>query len=343
MARQARPWFWQQRQSWFATIRGVRHNLGPERDAAFDTFHRLMVASPAQKPLDSDAVVAVFDEFLEWCQKNRALDTYRWYRDRLQEFAKVIGRTLTVADLKPIHVQRFIDARSVSSGTKRNFVRAVKRALGWAVEQGLIVASPLIHMRKPAAGRRETVISAAEYQTLLESSQDQSFRDLLTVAWETGMRAAEILATAARHLDARSVRLVFARSEEKMERAPRIVYLTDAALQVIQRLAAEYPSGPLFRNTTGIPWNPDSVNCRFRYLRLTQKVPKKYCLTDFRHSFCHRLLAAGVDSLTVATLMGHSNTDMVAKVYSHMNHATEFLRESLQKASQPRDATGSGA
>jgi integrase len=59
---------------------------------------------------------------------------------------------------------------------------------------------------------------------------------------------------------------------------------------------------------------------------------KKYCLTLFRHSFCHRLLKSKVDALTVSTLLGHADATMVAAVYSHMNHAPDYLLETLVSA-----------
>jgi integrase len=59
---------------------------------------------------------------------------------------------------------------------------------------------------------------------------------------------------------------------------------------------------------------------------------KKLCLTVFRHSFCHRLLKSSVDALTVSVLMGHADPTMIAKVYSHLSHAPEYLRDALRKS-----------
>jgi integrase len=56
---------------------------------------------------------------------------------------------------------------------------------------------------------------------------------------------------------------------------------------------------------------------------------KKYGLTLFRHSFCHRLLKSKVDALTVSTVLGHADATMVTAVYSHMNHAPDYLLETL--------------
>src|SRR3712207_7626465 len=33
-------------------------------------------------------VVVIIDEYLEWCQKHRSPDTYRWYKDRLNDFCQ---------------------------------------------------------------------------------------------------------------------------------------------------------------------------------------------------------------------------------------------------------------
>lgn len=66
------------------------------------------------------------------------------------------------------------------------------------------------------------------------------------------------------------------------------------------------------------------------------KAGTKYALTAIRHSFCQRLLEAGVDHTTVAALMGHVDSVMVSRTYSHMDAAKDFLREELLRASGAR-------
>ncbi len=52
---------------------------------------------------------------------------------------------------------------------------------------------------------------------------------------------------------------------------------------------------------------------------------------DFRHSFITRKLKAGVDPVTLANLVGHANTSMIARVYSHLAKDQEFLLSQLEK------------
>ncbi len=330
MARPRKPWFRKSNKRWYAEFDGQQINLGADKDSAHRRFHELM-AQPKKQIIRADSVAAICDSFLDWSKKNRAPDTYHWYRDRLQAFLQFAPTGLLVDELKPFHVQNFIDSLDVKSGTKRNYVRAVKRSLKWAEEQGYIDRSPIRHLKQPRAGRRDNVVPDVHHKHILDLTRDQDFRDLVAFAWETGARALECFAIEARHYDPHASRLVFPLGEEKMERIPRIIYLTEQANEIIQRLSNCFPRGKLFRNTNGVPWDANNTSCRFRYL--AKKIGVKYCLTDYRHTFATRLLTAGVDALTVSILLGHADTSMLSRVYAHINHDHGYLMEALRKAS----------
>ncbi|MFZ1932418.1 MAG: tyrosine-type recombinase/integrase [Thermoguttaceae bacterium] len=330
MARRPEPWWWKKRQAWFVTIDGARHNLGPDEDDARQRFHELM-AEPRKRRVGSNSVVAICDAFVDWVQKHRSPDTYRWYKDRLQRFVETIPPALRVTQLRPFHVQQFIDGMELSSGTKRNYVRAVKRAMAWAEEQGYIDRSPVVHMKKPRGGRREIVVTEAEFMAILTATRDQEFRDLVSFAWHTGARAAESLALEARHVDLLHSRIVFPIEEEKMGRAPRVIYLNDTAMAIVKRLVEMYPEGKLFRNTDGVPWTPTATSCRFQ--RLVNKIGRRLCLTNFRHTWMNRLLLGGVDGITVAVLAGHSDVSTLSRTYQHLSMNSDYLLGQVQKTS----------
>src|SRR5262249_28154110 len=108
MARIPRPWFWEARNGWYVTIRGVRHVLGEDKDAAKVRFHELMAAPEPVVSIRSDSIVVLIDIFLDWVNLHRAEDTYVWYQYRLQLFAQRYP-DLTVGQLKPFHIQQWID------------------------------------------------------------------------------------------------------------------------------------------------------------------------------------------------------------------------------------------
>ena len=266
MARRPKPWFWKARRSWFVTLDGKRHNLGPDKETAHDRFHQLM-SEPRKRSIRTDSVVAIIDAFLDWCEKHRSPDTYEWYRYRLQRFAERYPE-LTAGQLRPLHVQQWLDGMTaLSSGSKRNHCRSVKRAMRWALRQGYIEKNPIAHLEQPKAGKRETVVSQAEFEEILRLIPGQSFRDLVVTTWETGCRPQESLRVESRHVDLANSRWVFPDTEGKGGTL-RIVYLTETGLEITKRLMLQYPSGKLFRNSNGQPWTTDSVNSAFIRLQI---------------------------------------------------------------------------
>jgi len=268
MARTPKPWFWKARNGWFVTIDGTRHFLSKEKDAAKTRFHELM-AQPQKRVVRADSLAVIIDLFLEWCQKNRAPDTYEWYRYRLERFVRTYP-SLRTHELKPFHVQQWLDSMTgLASGSHRNYCRSIKRAVRWAKQQGYIDNNPIADMEEPQCGRRETVISQTDYEQILSLIPCDEFRNLLQVTWETGCRPQESLRVEARHVQLATNRWVFPESEGKGNMG-RAVYLTDSAAKITGKLVSRYPNGKLFRNSVGIPWTISAVNCAF--IRLQQKM-----------------------------------------------------------------------
>lgn len=390
MARHPKPWFRYSRGAWFVTINGKQHNLGPDKQEAFKRFYSLMQQPQATRAL-SESLPAIADSFLDWVQRNRAPDTFEWYRYRLERICQRYPN-MRLSELKPFHVQEWVDSYpNLSRTSRRNYIRAVKRCCRWAVQQGYLTTNPIEHMEVPGADRRETLISIEDYQQLLALIRDDSFRDLIVVTWETGCRPQESLRVESRHVDLKHNRWVFPKIESKGKRQPRVIYLPQAALEVTQRRIQQYPTGPLFRNSRGKPWTTDAVNCAFDRLRIRMvrdlevgndenvkrlmaellpqlephrivngsAIPKstqelrtearrkvlatlanehvtRYSLYTLRHAWATRALQSGLDGLTVAILMGHSDPSTLARVYQHLAHQPEHLLQQAEKAASQR-------
>jgi integrase len=272
------------------------------------------------------------DAFLDWTHRHRAVRTYAWYRDFCQSFADTLPSALTVVQLKPLHVQRWVDGKPTwNDGNRRGAITAIQRVFRWAQKMGHIDRSPVSYIEKPRAGKRDAILTSSEFNALLAGVKDQPFSDLLTTVWETGCRPQEVISVQARHVDLANSRWVFPPHEAKVKTRPRIVYLPDSARAITERLLHANPSGHLFRNTKGKPWTAMAVNCRFQTLQ--KKLGRKYCLYLLRHSFATRMLEAGVDALTVAILLGHANPAMLSTTYQHLAHNPQFLLQQARRAS----------
>ena len=259
----------------------------------------------------------------------------------------------------------------------------------WARQLGYISENPIAELEAPSAERREDTISKEEFEKVLSVIPCEHFRDLLVVCYETGCRPQEIRAAQAQHFNVEQKLWMFKKSESKLKRKVRIVYLTDKANEICKKLVAKYPEGNLFRNSNGQPWTNYAVQCVMRRVRirlgkqvlaekgitiseaaikakiltlaptkrrkgkimdktkaelrceakrkLTQqkalKVVPPFCLYVLRHSFATRALLRGVDSLTVAQLLGHEDCSTLSKVYQHLSSNPEFLLAEAKKIS----------
>lgn len=305
-----KPFFKKGRGVWYVEIDRKQINLGPHKDAAFAQYHKLM-AEPRKRQAPSGTVLEVVDTFLEWCQTRRAPDTYEWYRFRLQALAVWLQHhypNIAARDLREFHIDEWLDTfNELASGSRRNYCRAIKRAMRWAKKKGRIDSNPIAEMELPSGGKRETVISEGEWENVLNVVSDRCFRDLLIVTWETGCRPQESLIVEARHVDVDNQRWVFPESEAKTD-VPRVVYLTDEALDICKRRMHSHPTGPLFRNTRGKPWTTDAVSCAFTRIQirlgrqLLEKQPSRTCKDKRRKYLWVDDAAVGEFTKTLAPL-----------------------------------------
>lgn len=327
--RTPKPWFWKSRLEWYVTIKGERHRLGADKEEATRQFHRLMAGDieevsqePARDWLYASEVVDDFQIFLQAERSEATLDWYCGYLDPFkEEFLTRRADTLTLDA-----VEHWVKWKWKSQASRRAAFRSVKAAFRMAVRKGKLIASPIASMQLPGETSRDYCVQREEYHKVIKAITDETFADLIRFVWLSGARPQEALLVDDSHVELKNSRLVFPVKQAKGKKKPRVVYLSEEALNLVK---SKMGGGKLFKTKRGVPYSKDLVRMRFRTLEKTLKF--RYCLYHFRHAFAHRSLAAGNDALTVATLMGHCSTQTLARVYSHLNQADGHLREALKK------------
>jgi len=349
MARRRPEPFWrEQTRCYYVQLGKKQVRLDPDENEAWRLYYELMAKPPEEQIKTPEPagnarhVSEVLDAFLEWANRHKAPRTYAWYRENLQRFLSSLPKGLTVADLKPFHITRAMDPfPHWSNNTKHDFIGAIKRAFNWAADEELIERSPLARVKKPAREAREMAVSPAEYATVIEAVLEPNFRDLIELSWESGTRPQEIRKIRAEYFDAETSRIVFPPKQAKGKKHYRIIYLTPRAREIVARLVESRPEGMVLLNSEGNPWTKDSINCAF--CRLEKKIGKKYHLGAFRKGFATEALKAGVDTVTVAHLMGHRDPSMVSKVYGQVQQDPEHMANAAKRAKGGRVKGDAGA
>ncbi len=258
----------------------------------------------------------------------------------------VIG-DMRFKDIRPMHLERvkrnLLNAPAISrkkkpeKTTKKQarsprmiqYVFATGRQVwNYARRDGLVVGEwPGKEVKLPKVeNQRMRFLTDVEGNQLLAGLKERSLQlhDICLLSLDSGLRAYEIfsLIWSRVDLDQKTIKVFDSKGKD------RVVYLTDRAAEMLQRLPRD--KGLVFKSRTGeqikeisnafnrevdaLGWN-DGVNSR----------KDKLVFHSLRHSYASRLVSRGVDLYVVGQLMGHSDLSMT-KRYSHLRP------ETLQKA-----------
>jgi len=276
--------------------------------------------------------------------------TFEGYRLNLRRHVlpRLGGRTLS--SLRTEDVDRLIaelETDGKAAGTVRNVIVPLRKLLGDAVRQGLLLANPAARADLPpaqdfagteipaehTAAMRRALVELAPLDPL-RREPDLFFACLFDVALGTGLRLGELRALRWRDVD-RERRLIrveraYSRQElrrPKTESGVRSVPLfpsVDAAFGELAARAVERgryaPDELVFGSMRGTPLQPSNFRQRVwdPALRLAGLEDEGYRFHDLRHTCVSRLVAAGADVKLVQAVAGHANPLITLKRYSHL-------------------------
>lgn len=338
MARPPRPWYRADRGVWTVTVAGVRHNLGPDKKAAFRAYHALMAAAgdPAPPPAAGLPLAALLDRWLAAHAGRLAPLTLRVTAQTTKPFRAALGDT-PAARVGRADVGRVLDGHpGWGPGSRRTALARLAVVYRWGVREGLCPADPTAGIAlPPAAARGPEVLLPAAVRDRILAAAPADLHAVLVCLLDTGARPGEVVRVTAAEFDPAGRTWVFPRDRHKTGRAtgrPRVVHLTERVAALCAARAREYPAGPLFRTRRGAPWNGTKhVGRAFRDVRARLGLPPTAIPYSFRHGFVTDALGAGLSDSVVAALVGHTSTRMIHAVYSHLGDDARVLRAALGK------------
>ena len=205
---------------------------------------------------------------------------------------------LTVGELKPLHVDRWLAAHPDWKGGRRTKIQALKRALNYGVESGFIQKNPIKGYKVAKSRQRRTYLTPEQEKACYRYAKP-ALATAIKVCIRTGARfGCEFARLTAKHVEMtpKGMEWRFQPDESKTKRL-RIVRITDPAIiEIVERQIEQHPTGPLFRNTLGNPWARDSLSDAFRRLRKRLarngiELDEDACMYSTRHTYAKRTLS----------------------------------------------------
>jgi integrase len=246
-----------------------------------------------------------------------------------------------IRDIAPLHIEEFAQAKSkadLSAKTVRNLLLVLQGIFSLAVDNDLIVKSPIRKSHKPACQRREKPTWSPKQVLAIIQASPETYRALFCCAGLTGPRLGELLGLQWKHIDLVDRKLRIEQSlwhgkliPPKTKGSVRTIYfgnaLADALTEHFQRARTRKPDDYVFCKKDGSPLHPDVVRKDVLYPLLDKLGIARSAGSSGFHAFRHSaasIVNERTGNLKLAQkLLGHSNIEMTAEVYTHTSAEAE--------------------
>ncbi len=330
---------WQKSKGQFTTtIEGQFFRLGTEKTDAEERFRFLLNKFDLGETPDSNPLFSVLvDKWLKFVEDNHDSDRFRLCYDRLEEFVEFVGAGIRVQELRPRHVEDWLASKTnvKAPGTKRNYTAIILACLNWAASKkkgkgNLISMNPLRGLLDlPEGGSRgDDVVWPKKVFDMVLKFANPAFADVVRILAWTGARPSTICKVEARHYRKKwllwDVEDLYKHRKTRKKYVKRIRLLPQA-IPIVERLNEAHPEGPIFRNSHGDAWTPDTLGVYLYQMRhkfhdtKKMKWPKGLCLYGLRHTFATAFLMEHPNEIEyLRVLLGHKDHKMIFQHYGHL-------------------------
>lgn len=246
-----------------------------------------------------------------------------------------------MSEVVPLEIEQFLQTKlkaGLSPKTTRNLLGILQGIFSLAVDNDLIAKSPVRNRHKPTVRRIEKPIwSPVQMREILENTPEK-YRVLFQVLALTGARTGEVLGLQWKHVDLEKAQLRIEQSfwrgllvAPKTRDSVRTLNISVVLVEALRRhrcVSEERISNDfVFCRRDGSPLHPDVLRKDVLYPVLDRLRIARPLGTSGFHAFRHSvgsLINAETGNLKLAQkLLGHSNINMTADVYTHTSQESE--------------------
>lgn len=287
-----------------------------------------------KKGLPKITMRALADEAIStyWMSNKSADDS----QANAEDVVKTFGATRNPATIMEVDIDEAVKtwkARGLSGGTINRKLSVLSMMFQLGYRRNWVHRIPTIDRERESKGRVTWYTREDETAIVcwFEKKNNHRMADLALFLIDTGLRVSEALALTFDNVSEHGIRVV----EGKSASATRTVPATSRVKEIVAKRHAALMSGRIFPDLT-----PPAVGHYWEHMRegVGKKAHKEWVPHTCRHTFCSRLVQAGVPLAAVKELAGHSSIATTMR-YSHLApaHLVEAIRalESAPTSSAP--------
>lgn len=261
---------------------------------------------------------------------------------------------MRLVDIKALQVQSHYNCLLEKTTAKNihQLHKQLNKFFNYCIKTDMLTRNPLLGVELPKLLKTtelNTALHDCDIQKLVAACKNNMKYFPFVFACFTGLRAGELLALTYRDLDLttdminveKSVKYLtldgkfqFLLSNVKtgagVRRVPILAELKPLLLEHIKNLSVS-DDRLLFPSATGTYREHSNFLQAFKRLCNKLEIRTGCTIHSLRHTFCTILARRGVSLLDASRLMGHSNVNITAKIYSHITDADK--KNAVQKLS----------
>jgi integrase len=339
---------------WYHFIFEGRHiqrssKVGNKSDArTIEAAYRTKLAKGEvgiEEPKKIPSFTSAMKDFLKWSEQQYAAhpNTYRRYEISSKALLRFFGNKpldrITSGEVEKFITWRARQKKAPAGKKSKKPAKATKQLRPATVNRELACLKHLFKNNEDAVAKNpvkgvkfldedneQTRVLNAEEEKLYLLAASQPLQDIATLMLETGMRPEEVYRIRRDNVYAEQGYLF--NPYGKTKAAKRKVPLSKTALAVLLKRLDSAKGAYLFPGRIPTGMKPEDagpivkVNAAHTATVKRSKVAR-FRLYDLRHTWATRMAMAGVDLVTLASMLGHSKINMVMR-YAHPTEEHQF-------------------
>ena len=263
-----------------------------------------------------------FNELSEWylgLEKVKALASYWLIKLSLKKFNAVFGQQL-VLTIKPVDLENYQEKRKKEGkapATIDHEIGKTKTMILKAFDNGLVSGEVLRTFKKvkktlkKGSDVRDRILTREEFDSFCEHSA-KHIRDILTMAYYTGMRKGEIINLTWDKVDMKN-RFINLDAEDTKDKEKRSIPIAQELYAVLKGIPRNLHDDHVFM-FRGKPVNDIRTGlvkaCKKSGIIYGRFEKDGFVFHDLRHTFNTNMRKAGVSESVIMAITGHSTREM---------------------------------
>jgi len=290
------------------------------KEGTFDylkEFPHSQIAKKLYLRRGGNTVGGALDEWLDSAKSELKHSTWIDYRNSVDVLKREFGDTL-LPKLAKKDIVGFIKRQDISQKRATNLLIPLRHVLREAVEDGVIDVDVLRDWKpriQKKAHKSEINPFTKEEQLLLKG--DSEIQAFIQFCIWTGLRTGEALALEWDDIDDDVIHITKSLSYGVVSLPKTKAGIRDVSLRPKAREALKLMAHTRFKKGRVFTFKTDS-QVRKQFVQLCKRTGVAYRKPyNTRHTFASMMLSAGENAMWVAHQMGHSDVNMIARVYGH--------------------------